>query len=194
VYIFLRNSNRVTDKTVAPTPSLETTTTQPVVISNSTDNEMDSYKTYITKFGRWRVPLPDNWKFFITTPTSGNGEFGKIIESWIIQSFQTTSAGQGGIPADSVKMDFSIEQTDREVELEQIVQCGPKSLSCSIVTINGTMYKKDSQVLNSGMQVISLGTKKDNLVFRATIMIQAGAKQADNRELVDKILNNIKIE
>lgn len=200
-FLFLRNRDIEVKDENEPTPTetltpLPTATPTPTTTGTGTPSDpllnLDTYKTYISKFGGWKVPFPQDWNFYITTPATGNGKFGKIVESWIIQSFASRTAGSGGIPSNSVKMDFSIEENDTAGTLDDVIPCSTKSTQCTDVEINGQRYKKDEQRLNDAMNIISVGTIKDDRVYLMNAYIQTGTEQDDNVKIVQNIINNFK--
>jgi hypothetical protein len=182
-YVLLQNN-----ATTRPADSDSQTSQQ----QNQQDQKVGTSQTSFTSSDkRVQLTYPSDWHSTDTTPKKGSGQFGPYMQSWIIQSFPMQQAGQGGIPENSVKIDFEIMQGGGNLPLESLIDCQMKTESCERVGINSELFIKGVTTLNNGMKVIQIATFYDNNVFRATAYIQSGSKQSTNTVTAETILNSI---
>lgn len=187
-YMFLLQGKQKLAQT-APSP---TTASSPSPTTASSQSSIPNSTTVTSKDGRGQFMYPKTWKLQETTnPKGGNGQFGKIVQSWVLTSFASGSAGQGGIPQNAAKIDMEIMQGGKNMPIDELVDCSGKKVSCEKIGIDNEQFIKATSVLNTGMIVITVATFYDDKVLRASGLIETGKDQEENRKTVEAIFNSI---
>lgn len=169
-----------------------TTTISPSQTVSPSPSSIQNGVTVTSKDGRVQFMYPKTWKLQETTnPKGGNGQFGKIVQSWVLTSFASGSAGQGGIPQNSAKIDFEIMTGGQNLPIDDLVDCSGKTVSCDKIGIDNERFIKRIEMQSDGMTVITVATFYDDKILRASGLIQTGPDQEENVKTVNAIFNSI---
>jgi hypothetical protein len=122
----------------------------------------------------------------------GRGEFGIILQSWVLQSFPLDGGGQGGIPDNSAKIDIEIQTGGENRSIDDLLDCGMKTTSCEKVGIDNEQFIKSESTLNTGMKTVSVATFFDDKILRANALIAPGADEAALTGTANAILQSFK--
>jgi hypothetical protein len=167
----------------------------PTIVSDTIDNYpgyvLTDTKTASSMGQRVTFQYPNDWTLKETTIKGGRGQFGIILQSWVLQSFPLNDAGQGGIPENSAKIDIEIQTGGENLPIESLVDCGMKTTSCEKISIDNEQFIRSEQTLNTGMKAISVATFFDNKILRANALIASGAEQQEKTEIVNAIFQSI---
>jgi hypothetical protein len=136
---------------------------------------------------------PADWHFSDTTPQEGNGQHGKIRESWILSNFKLEEPGRGGIPENAIKVDYEISDGGEKVTIDDKT-CDMKAIECTIVQINGHSFKKSVSVLNTGMTALVYETVKKDTFFRASALINTGLAEEENKQKFEQSMQTITVK
>lgn len=177
-YFFLQNTK--------PQQISETSATQTTLSPTKSQT-----KTFVTSDKRIAIDYPKDWTVIDTTLKGSKGQFGPFVESWVIQSFPQDEPGRGGIPENSVKIDFEIMEGGGNLPLEALIDCKMKTITCERIGIGESLFLKAESTLNTGMKTVQVATFYDSNVFRGIAYVQTGEKQSANVAIAEKLLNSI---
>lgn len=177
-----QNTKRLTS-VISPTISSEKTvttgTTLPDAVTVKSNDNRVSFK------------YPESWHIMDVTPASGKGEFGPIMQSWVVQSYPITAVGAAGtFPENSARINIEIQSGGGNLPIEDLVDCSGKTVTCEKVGINGEQFIRSEAVLNTGMSSITVATFYDSKVMRASALVPTGSEQSLYITTVNTILNS----
>jgi hypothetical protein len=155
---------------------------------SQTSQTQPSNKTITSSDGRVSFQYPSNWN--VVESTGGKGEFGTIIQKWILTSYQP-AAEQGGIPANSGQVVVEIQNGGSNLSIDQLIDCNMK-LTCEKVGIDNEQFLKATGTLNSGSEEEIVATFYDNKILKMSGLATAGSNQQQLLQTINTIMNSIK--
>jgi hypothetical protein len=131
--------------------------------------------TYESPNDNFEFKYPQDWYLneAITDPSENAGVFGDIQSAWNVSTFNPkTTPDTGGIPNDSIKIDFEISIPDEGLDINDITQCDQSENTCETRTINGSQY---TMVRNERGQVPSVlyVSMTNSMMYRASAIFGA---------------------
>jgi hypothetical protein len=179
-----KNTQELTER-ITPTVSSET-------ISDAPGPFTAHAQTGYSMGQRVSFQYPGDWELRETTIKGGRGEFGTILQSWVLQSFPMEPEGQGGIPNNSAKIDIEIQNGGGNHPLDDLLDCDMKTTSCEKIGIDNEQFIKTESTLNTGMKTVSVATFFDDKILRANALIAPGTDEAALTSTVNAILQSFK--
>lgn len=158
------------------------------VESSRTQSPIENPALFTTQDKSFSFEYPSDWTLQDTTPNSESGIFEGFLQSWVLQNYDPTIVGGGGIPENTLKMDFDMTQASDDVTIEQLVPCDGKTVTCDDIVMNGVTFRRGTALLNSGMVHIAVAGIYDSKVIRATALVQSGNAQKENTQIIDSII------
>lgn len=155
---------------------------------SQTSQTQPSNKTITSSDGRVSFQYPSNWS--IEESSGGKGEFGTIMQKWILTSYQP-AAEQGGIPANSGQVVVEIQNGGSNLSIDQLIDCNMK-LTCEKVGIDNEQFLKATGTLNSGSEEEIVATFYDNKILKMSGLATAGSNQQQLLQTINTIMNSIK--
>lgn len=155
---------------------------------SQTPQTQPSNKTITNSDGRVLFQYPSNW--YIVESTGGKGEFGTVMQKWILTSYQP-AAEQGGIPANSGQVVVEIQNGGSNLSIDQLIDCNMK-LTCEKVGIDNEQFLKATGTLNSGSEEEIVATFYDNKILKMSGLATAGSNQQQLLQTINTIMNSIK--
>jgi hypothetical protein len=148
-----------------------------------------------------RFLYPNNWTLVDNTPNNENGTFGKILQSFLLTSYEPSKVVSGGLPENAVRVEgvVSLGGKDKETlmlrnkSLDQIIDCGGKTISCENSEINGTLFRRATHGLNNGNMLIQIASKNQDKVYMFTIVVSSGSEQQKQLAQAEQIIKSMVI-
>lgn len=137
-----------------------------------TPTKAAEYLEYQTADGQLRLSYPSAWA---------------VAETEV----QTATSAAATFSTDSARVDFVIRPAKKGEKIDGLVDCGMKTTECEDVTVNGEVYRKNVQILNTGSQFIQMGAIKDGRVLIITATASPGGKQDTDAETIARILGSV---
>lgn len=175
-----QNIARQTPSTVlfSPSPTSLDGTTIPSNLSEK----------FTSKNAIFTFHYPFAWKITDTTHTERGDISGKKIQTWTLTNFTSTGSNEG-IPVGSTVVEFELRENTNSIDLDSVVTCNMKSISCDDVVINNQNYKRNVEVLNSGVTLIILGTIKDQTILKVTALVSQGDNQSEQVKSIESMVS-----
>ena len=128
---------------------------------------------YVSKDKSFSSYYPASWYLRETSVTDSRRQYGTVIQSWVISSLPLPEKEGGGVPYNSIRIEFE-ESISSINSLEALGECGMKSISCEMITLDGQEYRQSVSTLNTGDTSVVLETIKNKRFYRATALIRSG--------------------
>jgi hypothetical protein len=113
----------------------------------------------------FQLRYPEDWFLTQLPPNSSSFDFGPMVESWRLTSFNPKLIVVGTLPDGGVRMDFQVFQNVDNLNWRELF-CGEKK--CQEITNNGIKYQSRVEELPSGEQVVKLMTQRGNRLYQIT--------------------------
>jgi hypothetical protein len=138
--------------------------------------------TFESRDGSFQMEYPEKWQIKDMTPPGGNGQYGNVLQAWVVTSYVMPQGGQGGLPDNSIKIDFDLQEAGKVTKLSDLAECEMKSITCKNVTIDTVVYRRSESVLNTGMIAVVYEAVHNGRYFKAQALINQGkSKEYVNR-------------
>ncbi len=142
------------------------------------------------KSSSWEIKYPSRWQISPQSDTQNTG-VEKIIDTKLITNYRVGQADKSGIPNDAVRITLTITAGGNGRTIDSLLDCGGKTMTCEIGSINEHPFKKSTAVLNVGtMTIAAAGVSGDDL-FRAVATIYPGPNQEINKNTVEQVIQSI---
>lgn len=145
-------------------------------------------KTVTSSDGRVSFTYPSDW--YIEESTGGTGQFGTIMQQWIISSYEPR-AGEVEVPENSAQVIVEIQDGGSNLSIDQLVDCGMK-LTCEKIGIDNEQFIKATGALNTGTQDAIVASFYDDKVLKMSGLVTNGPNQQQLLETVNNIENSIR--
>ncbi len=163
----------------------------PTSASESADMSSDNRITERSYDNRVAFSYPESWYSMDVTPGSGRGEFGRIMQTLVLQSYPVASVSAGGaFPENAARITIEIQEGGRNLAIEELVECAGKTVTCEKVGIDNQQFIRSEGVLNTGLTTIVVATFYDDNVLRASALVSPGQEQEMYLRIVNDILNS----
>jgi hypothetical protein len=164
-------------------------------------SDQPTRQTFESKDKDLRFFYPNNWTLVDNTPNDENGTYGKIIQSFLLTSYEPSKVVSGGLPENAVRVEgvVSLGGKDKETlmlrnkSLDQIIDCGGKTISCDNSEINGTLFKRATHGLNNGNILIQLASKNQDKIYMFTVVVSSGSEQQKQLAQAEQLIKSIVI-
>lgn len=127
---------------------------------------------------------PNSWQLTDSTGTKPAGKFGKILESWSI----TGDTDGASATQNAAVVTVEIEAGGSNLAIDDLVDCGMKTVSCDKIGIDNEQFIKSDAMLNSGVRLITVATFYDSNILRATAQVFPGSDQEKLTQEAESIL------
>lgn len=164
---------------------------QPNTKPTPTPNPDPTQKVYKSNGSDFQLTYPNEWQIVDNTPTSQKNSYGEVIQSIVLSNYSQNEAVSGGLPSDAIRLELVKTKITTDISIDQLIDCGGKTISCLNTEINGTLFKKATQVLNTGNTLIQLATKKDTYIYQITGVVSFSQNAEKNLQQLEKVINSL---
>lgn len=139
---------------------------------------------------KWRMKYPPRWQ--VTAPTNiTTSGVEKTLNMNTITNYRVGQADRNGIPNDAVHITVTITTGGNGRNIDTLVDCGGKTLSCETITINGHPFRYGTAMLNSGVFMVELAGVRGEEVFRFVAAVYPGPYHERNKRIVEQVAQSI---